>query len=1221
MLSTGSRFSPGFPLVEQSAIDELRKLHAGELELYSEYLDIVRFPSKTFHSLFRDYLRNKYVDDVPDVIVLIFVGNLVVAQQLLDDIFPGTPVVAVGLSEEELSGSKVSQYLAGTVQRSDPGGTIELILRLQPEIERILLIGGVAEVDRQVMARATKVARSFGGRVEVEVWADRSMDAILQGVSALPPRTAILFTRMFRDGAGRAVISSQAAQAIAKVSNAPVYVMSDPMLGTGAVGGSVADTLALGKRAGELGELILRGAEPKSLRLEVRSTGVPIFDWRALQRWRIGESRLPQNSRVHFRPTSIWDQYRGYIVIALGVFLLQAALISGLVFNRLNRRRAEKELRDNQELLEMATRAGRLGLWARGLNGNDVWVNPVLRAELGIGPNEAVRVGDILSRIHPDDKERIVAEVERAQQANAPFEGEFRTRLADGRERWVLAKGSTVNVVGGRGVHRVGVLLDITERKKMEAVLRESEENFRRLVENTAAVLWQADVESWRFTYVTPQAVKLLGYPLEQWYEKDFWTSHIHPDDRQRAIDTCLTMSQRADDFEFEYRMIRSSGDVVWVHDIVNCNHLAGEPLQLRGLMLDVTERKRSEQAIRESEERFRTVANAAPVMIWMSGTDKLCTFFNKGWLDFTGRTLEQELGNGWTEGVNPDDLDHSLTLYRTSFDARHEYSMEYRLRRSDGEYCWVLGHGVPRFEADGTFLGYIGTATDLSEIKRGDERFRLAVEASSNATVMVNAQGQIVLVNQQSEILFGYSREEMIGQSVEILIPERFRDNHLAHRARFAAAPQARMLGPGRDLRARRRDGSEVLVEIGLTPIHSQEGLLVLTSIVDISARKQAEEALEKERAFLRQVIDIDPNFIFAKDRDGRFTLVNQAVADAYGTTVDGLIGKTDADFNPNRDEVEYFHRMDLEVIDKLQELFIAEEHLTDAQGRIRWLQTVKRPIVGKDGVANQILGASTDITSRKQAETELRQQRDELAHVSRVSLMGELAASLAHELNQPLTAILSNAQAAQRFLTNKAFNLDEVREILNDIVEDDNRASEILRRIRSLVRKEELTLARLDLTAVVGDVVSLVHSDAILRNVKVDCRAGESVAPVRGDRVQLQQVMLNLFLNAFDAMKECPTDERQVTVRVDSGSAGMVEVSVGDRGSGLTSDMLDTIFQPFFTTKREGLGMGLSISRAIVERHGGRLWAENNRDRGATFHLLLPEMAAAERRLEHPL
>ena len=149
----------------------------------------------------------------------------------------------------------------------------------------------------------------------------------------------------------------------------------------------------------------------------------------------------------------------------------------------------------------------------------------------------------------------------------------------------------------------------------------------------------------------------------------------------------------------------------------------------------------------------------------------------------------------------------------------------------------------------------------------------------------------------------------------------------------------------------------------------------------LDISEGKRSEETLNKERAFLRQVIDIDPNFIFAKDRDGRFTLVNQAVADAYGTTVEGLIGKTDADFNPNRAEVEYFHHVDLDVIDTLQERFIPEECLTDARGQIRWLQTVKRPIVERDGVANQVLGASTDITRRKEAEAELRQQRDELA------------------------------------------------------------------------------------------------------------------------------------------------------------------------------------------------------------------------------------------------
>jgi two-component system sensor kinase FixL len=540
---------------------------------------------------------------------------------------------------------------------------------------------------------------------------------------------------------------------------------------------------------------------------------------------------------------------------------------------------------------------------------------------------------------------------------------------------------------------------------------------------------------------------------------------------------------------------------------------------------------------------------------------------------------------------------------------------MEYRLRRSDGEYCWVLDHGVPRFETDGTFLGYIGTAVDISEIKRGDERFRLAVEASANAIVMVNDQGRIVLVNQKTETFFGYSRDELIGQSVEMFVPERLRGSHPDHRGRFIALPEKRPMGAGRELYARRKDGSEVLVEIGLNPIHTQDGLLVLTSIVDISARKEAEDALEKEHRFLRQVIDIDPNFIFAKDRDGRFTLVNQAVADAYGTTVEALIGKTDADFNPNRDEVEHFHRMDLEVIDNLQERFVPEEHLTDARGEIRWLQTVKRPIGGKNGVADQVLGASTDITRRKLMEIELQRQREDLAHVTRVSLMGELTASLAHELNQPLTAILSNAQAAQRFLMNQAFNLDEVRDILKDIVEDNNRAAEIIRKIRALVRKEQLTFARLDLPAVIRDVLSLVRSDADLRNVQVDYQPGDRVPSVRGDRIQLQQVLLNLLLNAFDAMQECRTDERRLSVRVHSDGVGLVDVAVRDGGIGLTNDKLDRIFEPFFTTKKEGLGMGLSISRSIVEAHGGHLWAENNQDRGATFHLVLPVFADAEK------
>ncbi|HME60183.1 MAG TPA: ATP-binding protein, partial [Candidatus Binatia bacterium] len=259
-------------------------------------------------------------------------------------------------------------------------------------------------------------------------------------------------------------------------------------------------------------------------------------------------------------------------------------------------------------------------------------------------------------------------------------------------------------------------------------------------------------------------------------------------------------------------------------------------------------------------------------------------------------------------------------------------------------------------------------------------------------------------------------------------------------------------------------------------------------------------------------------------------------------------------------------------------------------------------------DGSAKQVLGSSTDITQRKKTELELREQRAELAHITRISTMGELSASLAHELNQPLTAILSNAQAALRFLSSKPSDIEEVREILEDIVKDNSRASEVIRQMRALVKKENIEFASLDLAALIRDVVVLLHSDAILQNIKISLLLDENLTSVLGDKVQLEQVVLNLLLNAFDAMKDCPALEREVKVRAEPYGASLIKVAVRDRGMGLSVDKLDKIFEPFYTTKGEGLGMGLSICRSIIEAHGGQLWADNNVDSGATFYFTLP-------------
>ena len=361
IISTGSRLSPGFALVDRGILEALGKIPSPPIETYAENLDILRFPTERFQRIFTEYLSEKYAEQPPDLIVLVFVGNLGIAGKLLQQLFPGTPVIVAGFTEEEVRTDQFGPLVSGIAQRVDPRATLELIVRLQPETRRIIVIGGTAEVDRSVFNRAKEAARSFAGRVDFDFWDNRRMAELRQAVSALPPRTAILLSRMFRDGAGQAVISTQAGQSIAEWANVPVYVMTDLALGTGAVGGSVGSIEAFGKRAGELARLILTGSAPTSLPFEVRTDSVPMFDWRALKRWGISESRLPPNSIVLFRPPSLWEEYRWTILGALLIFALQAAMIAGLLLQRMRRRRAELELQRNREELAHVTRVSTVG--------------------------------------------------------------------------------------------------------------------------------------------------------------------------------------------------------------------------------------------------------------------------------------------------------------------------------------------------------------------------------------------------------------------------------------------------------------------------------------------------------------------------------------------------------------------------------------------------------------------------------------------------------------------------------------------------------------------------------------------------------------------------------------------------------------------------------------------------------------------------------------------
>jgi two-component system sensor kinase FixL len=292
------------------------------------------------------------------------------------------------------------------------------------------------------------------------------------------------------------------------------------------------------------------------------------------------------------------------------------------------------------------------------------------------------------------------------------------------------------------------------------------------------------------------------------------------------------------------------------------------------------------------------------------------------------------------------------------------------------------------------------------------------------------------------------------------------------------------------------------------------------------------------------------------------------------------------------------------------------AEFRVMLPNGGIRWISSHGRVELDANGQPVRIRGASRDVTADKQAELDTQVLRQQVAHVGRISMMGQLATALAHEINQPLGAILRNAEAAELFMQEASPDLDEIRAIVADIRQDDQRAGAVIDRMRGLLKRQTLETRPLDVGELIGDVRALVRADAAARQVKLDVNVPRDLPPVRGDRVHLQQVLLNLILNGMDALSGASLEDRRVSVTALLDGAQTVEIAVSDTGTGIPADKLAHVFDPFFTTKLNGMGMGLPISHTIIEAHGGRFWAENNDSGGATFRFTLPiaEEAAAK-------
>ena len=487
---------------------------------------------------------------------------------------------------------------------------------------------------------------------------------------------------------------------------------------------------------------------------------------------------------------------------------------------------------------------------------------------------------------------------------------------------------------------------------------------------------------------------------------------------------------------------------------------------------------------------------------------------------------------------------------------------------------------------------------------------FRSLLDAAVDAIIVIDHRGRVEQFSLAAERIFGYRAGEVVGRNVKMLMPEPYRAEHDQYLRRYNETREARIIGIGREVRARRKDGTVFPCELAVGQVAQAVPPRFIGFIRDITLRKQAEERLRRSETELRLAQGLANLGNYVIDLD-------HSEPDYYSPQLHRILGIAAMDdAMPLTTLLRLWaHPGDLEKLDEaMTELQSAqascdvEYRVVRADGVTRHLHHIAQIIRDAQGQPLKHVGTIHDITERRQTEDEARQMQERLTHFSRLSTMGEMAAGLAHEINQPLSAITLYAQACQRFIRSPNREDGDVMEALEQISVQALRAGEVIRRLRNFVKNREVKREPVDCNRLLDDLRTLAETDARLNNVRLRIEAEPHLPTVYADPIQLQQVVLNLVRNAIDAMEDVPETQREVVLTTRSLPEGEIEIVVADHGSGLVPEATEHLFNPFFTTKAGGTGLGLAISRSIVRAHGGRLWHTPNERTGARFHFTLP-------------
>jgi PAS domain S-box-containing protein len=812
--------------------------------------------------------------------------------------------------------------------------------------------------------------------------------------------------------------------------------------------------------------------------------------------------------------------------------------------------------------------------------------------------------------------------------------------LTDGGHRWTEIRTEPLHEPSGTQGWR-GVVADIDDPnpKPQQATKRASnppndDDAIRaaKVVERLLGNAWAFDAAG-RPTYLSPVAQTFVAVTLAEFQAAvdeghTFFKRTTHPDDYDRISAAWRHSLQTGDPFYIERRIRRATGILDWTRTaIVPTRDSQGRITGWYGGSIDLDAYRHAEAELRERERELQQLIEAVPVMIWSTTREGKPSYVNKRFTDVTGAALEDIIapdGSFNLSVIHPDDKAATAEAVGRSFRTGIPYVIQYRQRRRDGSYRWTETRAEALRDESGTILQWYGAAIDIHDLVTAQDALSEREQELSQLVNMVpvhirrlTPQGEPTFFNKRLIDFFGLgdlSDLDKPGMSrlaafIQTLVHADDATKLLeTARRSFAAGEPFSM-----KYRMRRADGAYRWVDTRAEPLRNQSGAIVQWYVIslDIDDEVRAQQALRDRERELSQLVDMVPVYIRRLTPEGEPVFFNKRLTDFIGVDLAG-IGTPASRLAP---AVENFVHPDeaAKLMAAIRyslatgEGYAMKYRMRRADGVYRWIETRAEPVRNQDGAIAQWYAVSIDVDDEvraQQAEEALRATSDRLAKATQAASLAELSASIAHEVNQPLAAIVANSHACERWLSAEPANLERAKITVERIIRDANAAAEVVSRIRALFKQSVEPRSSAPLSDAIAEARNLMAEEAARRRVRMDVDVESNLPLVAFDRVQIQQVLTNLMRNGFDAMDAAP-DERILGVRT-RRNGNSIQIEISDRGPGV--EFPDKIFEPFFTTKQNGMGMGLSICRSIVESHGGRLWAEKNEPRGAMFIFTLP-------------